>query len=572
MKRFNDLKISARLTIGFSIMILFMAIIGLTGFNSARKIQKSLDEIFHVRLPSIDHLMETGSEIQEMVASERTMIFTNAESDEFKELINVYEENLKLSDERWQKYKELPATPEEAEIIPKYEKAREEWKEISKKVVDGRIEDTRAGRRMAMDLTTGNAKKKFEEMREYLDKLEEINLNIAKQANEEASETYKETIITLAGITGFGLFVGVILVITISRNIIGRVRDTVEMLKDVAQGEGDLTKRLRADSHDEIGELSRWFNTFVEKIQDIVRNISNNSDNLASSSEQLSTTTDDLRQGADEQAQQIEQSATTITEMSQTIVDVAKNSSEASGAAKEASEIASEGKKIVEESVSSIMNISKTVEVSAKTVDELGASSKQIGEIITVIEDIAAQTNLLALNAAIEAARAGEQGRGFSVVADEVRKLAERTGGATGEISEMIKKIQNDIEISVKSIDEGQTQVNEGVELSEKAKESLGKIVATSQRCLNMMEMIATATEQQSSAIEEVSMTMVNIADGSRSSKEGVSQINDSSNNLARLAGDLRDIVSRFRIDPESGNAASRSSYSSVSDAENSAS
>lgn len=377
--------------------------------------------------------------------------------------------------------------------------------------------------------------------------IKEINLNTSEQAKEKISSSNRETIIFLLCITGIGVLIAIASAVILSRNILTRVHENIRMLKYISRGDGDLTKRLSVNSRDEVGELAIGFNTFMGKIQHIISTIAEDSDTIASSSEELSATAEELRRGADDQALNIEQSATTMNEISQTIMDVAQNSFAASEATKEASEIASAGKKVVEESVESISNISKTVETSAKTIYGLGESSQQIEEIIMVIKDIAEQTNLLALNAAIEAARAGEQGRGFAVVADEVRKLAERTGNSTGEISQKIEKIQKDINISVKSIEDGKAQVEEGVKLSVKARESLEGIVEATDKCYNMVQMIATATEEQSSAVDVVSSTMDNIQTGSITSQQKYSQISDATSDLAKLASVLHEIVARFK-------------------------
>jgi methyl-accepting chemotaxis protein len=201
-----------------------------------------------------------------------------------------------------------------------------------------------------------------------------------------------------------------------------------------------------------------------------------------------------------------------------------------------------------------MLKIAQNIETSSKTIGELGESSKKIGDIIGVINDIAGQTNLLALNAAIEAARAGEQGRGFAVVADEVRKLAEKTSKATEEITAMISKIQNDTEISVQSMNTNMSEAEGGVILANQAKDSLCKIVDASERCLDMVRSIATATEEQSTAIDQVSSGMENVAGVFESSRNSISEINTAVNDLARIAGELMNLVAWFKITDNASN------------------
>ncbi len=311
---------------------------------------------------------------------------------------------------------------------------------------------------------------------------------------------------------------------------------------------GDLNVEFNTTARDEIGMLSLGFNTMVQNVRRIVGDINTATHALARSSEELSATSDDLSKGASQLSSQTEQVATAMTEVSQTILDMAKNASSAAEAGKNASATATKGKRIVDTTAEDMLSISRTVQEAAGTIEELGRSSAQIGEIVSVINGIADQTNLLALNAAIEAARAGEQGRGFAVVADEVRKLAERTGQATKDIAQRIQSIQQAAAESVEAMKKGSDEVGKGVTLAKEASASLDTIVAGSAGSMEMVERIAAATEQQSAATEEVTRNMESISDITRRSAASTEQIKVSAGQLATLASGLKEHAAWFKM------------------------
>lgn len=351
-------------------------------------------------------------------------------------------------------------------------------------------------------------------------------------------------IICSVGLVGF-TFGFLILMRTM---VIKPVQDTVDLLKDIATGEGDLTRRLPQNSDDEIGQLAKWFNTFMARLQENVGTVQVSTGSVSTSSVELEATAESITRNFKELVVQTEQTVSAITQISQTILDVAKNASDSAEASGDASKIAQTGKNAVERSVQGMGRIAQTVSAASETIGELGRSSVQIGNIVKVIDEIADQTNLLALNAAIEAARAGEQGRGFAVVADEVRKLAERTGRATKEISEMIKKIQVDTGKSVESMSAGKAEVEQGVHLVEEARTSLNLIVDASNKALDMVQRIATASEELSMSSEEISRNMESIMGISHSSSSAVEQVKSAARDLASLSNELQRRMGTFKV------------------------
>jgi methyl-accepting chemotaxis protein len=352
--------------------------------------------------------------------------------------------------------------------------------------------------------------------------------------------------------------------VVINRQIATPLSELATRLEDIAQGEGDLTKRLEIDSRDEIGEVAKWFNTFMEKLQGILLQFASTAEHVASASEELSSSATLQAQGAETQKDQTAQVATALQQMSSTVLQVSENSGKAAEASRKAAETARHGGSIVDQTLGKMRTIADSVRGTAKKVEELGKSSDQIGRIIGVIDDIADQTNLLALNAAIEAARAGEQGRGFAVVADEVRKLAERTTSATKEIAQMIRTVQNETKMAVAAMEEGTRQVEEGVQTTAQAGDSLKEIIHTSEQVGDMITHIATAATEQSSTTEEINSNMEEIAKLVKESADGAQQSARACQDLSGLALDLQKMVGRFKLDSDGHDAKRHSPRRSV--------
>lgn len=318
---------------------------------------------------------------------------------------------------------------------------------------------------------------------------------------------------------------------------------------DIAQGEGDLTKRVPVGSgSDEICGLARDFNLFIQKMHGALSLVNQATNRLATSTIELTSTADKVVRAAEGQESRAIQSASTVEEMTNTAGEVARNSTEAARIAQETAETARSGQEVMTQTVTGMQQVSKAVVQAANIITNLGQSSDQIGEIVRVIEDIADQTNLLALNAAIEAARAGEQGRGFAVVADEVRKLAERTTKATKEIGDMIRQIQQDTKSAVASMDQGTNQVGQGVELANKTGEALSNIHSMINSTAGMIQQIASAAEEQSNATRQIAGDLEAMTQTTHQTSSGIAESAQACHELRTLAGDLQKTVSAFKV------------------------
>ncbi|KFF82580.1 chemotaxis protein [Pseudomonas syringae pv. syringae] len=336
------------------------------------------------------------------------------------------------------------------------------------------------------------------------------------------------------------------LALWLTRSIVGPLQRAVTAAEQVANG--DLTHTIEVDGEDEVTRLLRALAMMQVNLREAMRHIGSSATQLASAATELNSVTEDSYRGLNQQNAEIDQAATAINEMTSAVEEVARNAVSTSDASNQSSTSALAGQTRVIETVQSIQTLTDNVQATSMLVQSLANQSQDIGKVLDVIRSIAEQTNLLALNAAIEAARAGESGRGFAVVADEVRALAHRTQQSTLEIDSMVSAMRSGSAQALDSMNTSRDRADSTLALAKGAGESLSEITSSINQISERNLVIASAAEEQAQVSREVDRNIVNIRDLSMQSTQGANQISASSHELSRLAADLSQVVSRFKV------------------------
>ena len=325
------------------------------------------------------------------------------------------------------------------------------------------------------------------------------------------------------------------------------IHHAIARARELAEGEADLTKRLIIGSNDEIGDLASEFNRFLNRIEELVKEIKSTSAKVRERSFQLSSTAEELTATSSQQESQATSVASALEELAATSNDIAKTLESTQGTVTLSVDTTKKGSLSIEASHSSMETIqSQTANLNA-ILHELGSSIATIGNILSVIHEVSDQTNLLALNAAIEAARAGEAGRGFAVVADEVRKLAERTAGSTKEIGTIIQGLQKSSSKAQQAMEETSRQVEESARLGKESLSTLEAIIKGSEEVLDATTTISSAITQENATIEEVNSNIQGIAQGTSQSVNALKETALVTQELSDLADQMKTLTDRFK-------------------------
>ena len=537
----TELRIRAKLFIGFGAIILASVVVALTGLYALSSLNRSIVTLLDTRVAQMKGVADIAYDISAGALRLNEAISASGLNGARSELAMTSAAD-----------KNVAQNLEKLKVSLVGEKEKALFQTLSTK--SSAFSGTR--NKAAMLLSQGSGPEALRTLKELKEKraqyqgaLAELNGFLGEQTRlekESTADKVKRSRMAILSLLIVSLGVAAAVVLWLARSITRPLNYAVETADRIA--ERDLTVQVAGVDHTETGQLMAAMGHMVQNLREIVSQTSDISASIATSSTQLHATSEQIASGAEQVACQAQTVATASEQMSATSNDIAQNCHAAARNSKQASSAAETGAQVVAQTVEVMNRIADRVNATSRTVESLGARSDQIGAIVGTIEDIADQTNLLALNAAIEAARAGEQGRGFAVVADEVRALAERTTKATREISEMIKAIQGETKGAVMAMEEGVREVQQGTEEAAKSGSALQEILDQINAVSMQVNQIATAAEEQTATISEITGNITQISEVVQRTAQGSQDSSVAAAQLASLSDDLSTLVTQFRL------------------------
>ncbi|STQ89847.1 methyl-accepting chemotaxis protein [Iodobacter fluviatilis] len=536
------MRISLKLTLAFSIMVVFVIAMGALGVKYIRDIHQSLIGVSQNALPSVRYSGAIRAEALDFRNRETQLLVAKdkKEIDELVVKLNATLENIKKNEEA---YRKLPSGTEENNLYDAYQKQKEVYVQSHNKfvsIVEGGDHDA------ALAFFRGEGRQIFRAFLPTVDELLKFNINAAEALNEFAEQQQSSAFKQQSLIVLLVVVLAIALSAWIVRSVVGQLRMLSQTMKEIQQ-DLDFTRRVPINGHDEISETAQAFNALAESVHGVLKNADQASQRLIQMSQSLTHSSQQVSDGSQQQSDAANSMAASIEELSTSIGILAGTAKDARDHSGEAGAHATNSGRVIENTVKEVNSIASAIELAAEAIADLDQRSDEIGGIVQVIREVADQTNLLALNAAIEAARAGEQGRGFAVVADEVRKLAERTTSATGEIGDKITAIQKSAQVATSTMKGAVKQVTVGVSFAEEAGKTVEIIIGNAHMIESEVQSISDAMSEQNQAGTQIAGSVEQITNMVEQNSTAAKQTNQQSHELKNIASNLREEIARFK-------------------------
>jgi len=540
MTSLRKINVSTRSALGFGLIGLVVVFLGLFALKQMTSIRDEASEVNSQWLPSIIALGQLNEHTLRLRIHVLRLLADRAHSEDTRAAVHQFIGDLRPLEETYAKTIFLD---EEQRLYEGYVDARQRFQSalegILKLEADGRYDE-------ALALFSAQFSDIATAMSQQVRDLVQFNNDQAALSARRADDLFADARTWMIATIVVAALLTCLLAWAFTHSIVQPLTQAVKVAETVAGG--DLSQPIEIEGKDEPARLLIALKQMQESLRETVQRIADSSNQLASAAEELNVVTEDSTRGLHQQNLEIEQAATAVNEMTSAVDEVASNAVATSEASRDTDATTQRGRQQVIHTVESIDLLAKDVTLTAAEVNRLANQVGDISKVLDVIRSVAEQTNLLALNAAIEAARAGDAGRGFAVVADEVRALAHRTQQSTQEIEQMIGEVSRGTETAVQAMKSSTERAQSTLERAQAAGDALDEIAQAISQISERNLVIASASEEQAQVAREVDRNLVNIRDLSMQSAAGANQTSAASQELARLAIELNELVGRFNV------------------------
>ena len=543
MQIINNMKVGARLGVGFATVLILLVLLAMVGLGKLRLVQANLDSIVNDDFAKIGLVNTMRDSVRYQSVALRDVVM--------QEDLSFKKKELKLMKEARKKYQ---STRESLESLMQDDEGKKQLQSLNQVeeqvqtavggVLDATLSDDHVA---AQNAVRDNVRPKQVEMIAKLDEVLKYLEDSSTKSAQEARAAYSTALILMLSLAVFAVVLGSFIAWVITRSITTPLALAVDVTHRIAKG--DLTSQIPVvNGSNELSVLLAALNGMNDSLSHIISSVKDAANDVASSSAKLSTSSSEVMSRSEIQVERVIEVSATIEEMTVSITEVAAGAVAVAEAALRTQQIAYNGNQNMIKVVDSTRRTVESVDSSSGAITALNGEIQTISDITRVIKEIADQTNLLALNAAIEAARAGEQGRGFAVVADEVRKLAERTSVSTADITNMVASISAKTKEVVESMHRVSSEVKDGSVNSELTRDILQSIVKAAEEVNGLSQGIASATNEQKVASTQTAVSMDKIASITEKNNDSIHHVGAAAGQFAQTAVELQRLVSQFRL------------------------
>ncbi len=541
---FAHMTLRVKIGAGLVLLTLLILISGALNYHVLGQLAANTDMFATRLLPAQSKVLNADRDLYQALRAEQEALLTN-DADKQKAARADFDENIDQARDRMHGFLHILADyPEITAQFNGFDQQFEAWHKGSVQIFDLLADDDKIAAREQHEAQEAP----FQALREQYNKAGDLNDQLVQRLHAESTRLADSRQVWTLVIAAASLVLGLLLTWLVPQLIVSHVVAIQRKIEDISQGEGDLISRLPLTTHDELGQLARSFNTLLDRLQQLIREVIGDAASLGDSTHHLQNIAGEAETINESQRTHLASLVTAITEISHAVQDISQHAQQTSAQSQQAQQAADQGMTLLDRNSALNQQLASSVQHAGATVSQLATESERITSVLDVIKGIAEQTNLLALNAAIEAARAGEQGRGFAVVADEVRTLARRTQSSTEDIQRMITALKQGVTTAVQAMEEGFTQMNAAVAMSDQMRTAFADIRKLVSVVQDMNFQIASATEQQSLVMNEINSSVSELNSLTEEATATSSAVLRTGQRVDTLSQQLNTLMRQFKV------------------------